>query len=531
MLTQRQVFFLPLALLCSLWVCVLQAEDRPLQRALDSITSQELLQHVQKLADDSFEGREAGSQGGRAASIYLEKSLRQLELQGGADGQFYQAFGAGMHNVLAIFPGNHPELKHEVVILGAHYDHIGYGDKITSNGPIGFIHNGADDNASGTAALLEIAEAFSKAPKPPRRTILFAFWDGEEKGLLGSKRWTQHPTQPVEHLVMYVNLDMIGRLGDQGVEVSGSRSALGLRQWISRRNANFQLKLFFPWTTNDLSDHWPFYELGIPVIMFHTGLHDDYHRPSDDAHLINGEGMQQLTQLVFRCVYDLANDTTRHRFRQQSHEERNPDKLAFEKKLTRPPRRLGVSWSAKDSQGTGIRLTKVGSGTAAQRAGLKIGDRLVELNAQSITNGNHFRQQIQTTPAEITLTVQRLGLELPLKIPVQLSGSPLRMGISWRVDPGEPNAITLVRVLADSPAELAGLKLADRIYEINGDQFSGSDQFAGLAHVAVFPVTLLVERNGRLHTLTLRDDPVNVQAHEESTTSTNPSVPEKTISN
>jgi len=482
------------------------AEYHLLKKAIDSITAEELRHHVYTLADDSFEGREAGKRGGRAASVYLEKALRELGCQGGAHGQFYQPFGAGLRNVLGLVPGTHPELQDEVVILGAHYDHIGYGDKDSSNGPVGYIHNGADDNASGNAALLEIAEALYEMPDRPDRSILFAFWDGEEKGLLGSTHWAQHPTLPMEQVAISINLDMIGRLGGDGVEVSGTRSAQSLRQWVSRRNAVTDLKLYFPWKTDDSSDHWPFYELGVPVIMFHTGLHDDYHRPSDDAHLVNIDGMQQVTGLIFRCVHDLASETARHAFRQQSRQEQVTHRQALERTLNRPPPRLGTSWSATDQTEPGVRLTQVDFGTPAQRAGLRVGDRVLKINGQATVGGDGFRRQIQIASPDVTMTIQRAGSTDPLDVPVRLAGPPLRLGISWRTDAGEPDSVTLVRVVEGSPAGRAGLKPRDRIYEVNGQRFSDSDEFAAMASAATLPATLLVERWGRLREVSLVDE-------------------------
>ena len=131
-----------------------------LSAALDTITSGELRQHVSTLADDTFEGREAGSRGGRAAGHYLVQRLQSMELEpAGEDGRYDQPFGRDFRNILGVLRGADPELQQEVVILSAHYDHVGYGTRRDSLGPVGYIHNGADDNASGTAALLEVAQA------------------------------------------------------------------------------------------------------------------------------------------------------------------------------------------------------------------------------------------------------------------------------------------------------------------------------------------------------------------------------------
>ncbi len=159
--------------------------------ALASITTDQARAHVQVLADDTFEGREAGSRGNRAAGIYIVDLLKKWGLKpAGTAGTYYQS-GNGSTNILAIVEGRDEKLRDEVILLGGHYDHVGYGTNRNSYGPTGFIHNGADDNASGVAALLEVAEALAQLPEKPARSILLAFWDGEEKGLLGSKYWAR----------------------------------------------------------------------------------------------------------------------------------------------------------------------------------------------------------------------------------------------------------------------------------------------------------------------------------------------------
>jgi Zn-dependent M28 family amino/carboxypeptidase len=151
-----------------------------------SIRAGDAQRHVAALADDAFEGREGGSRGGRAAGAYVVGHLEKLGLEPAGDaGGYYQQLG-GMRNILALARGSDPSVAGELIVVGAHYDHVGYGNAANSYGPFGFGHNGAADNASGVAGLLEVAEAMQHLPRRPRRPILFAFWDGEEKGLLGS---------------------------------------------------------------------------------------------------------------------------------------------------------------------------------------------------------------------------------------------------------------------------------------------------------------------------------------------------------
>ena len=258
--------------------------------AFDSITADELGEHVAVLADDVYEGRLAGSRGGHAAGQYLVQQLREYNLKpAGTDGGYFQPFDDGDRNILVLWPGSDPLLRDEVIVVGAHYDHVGTGTRGHVFGPKGPIYNGADDNASGVSVLLEVIEALATTPLETRRSILFAFWDGEEMGLLGSQYWLNEPTVPLERVPLAVNLDMVGRLRDQRLLLLASRTGYGLRQ-ICSGLAEEPLWLDFSWQLEANGDHWNFLEHKIPVAMLHTGLHDDYHRPTDDVEKINRAG-------------------------------------------------------------------------------------------------------------------------------------------------------------------------------------------------------------------------------------------------
>ncbi len=344
--------------------------------ALESITTDEVKQHVGALADDTFEGREVGSRGNRAAGIYIIQRLKTLGIGGGgADGRYYQS-GNGANNILAIVPGRDPELQDEVILVGAHYDHVGYGTLRNSYGPIGYIHNGADDNASGVAALLEVAEAVSRLPEKPKRTILFAFWDGEEKGLWGSKYWVEHPTVPLDKVRVAINVDMVGRLRDNKLEVYGTRTTPGSRRLVSRQNDQ-RLLLDFNWDVRGDSDHYSFFSRNVPILMFHTGLHSDYHRPSDDVEKINQEGLRDVARLMFGTVVELAEAPQLSGFRRQSRLESESAKRAAEVALAPPPGRLGIRWDPQAARDGSIVVSAVARGSAAQQAGLLPGDRLL----------------------------------------------------------------------------------------------------------------------------------------------------------
>src|SRR5690606_17014020 len=142
----------------------------------------------------------------------------------------------------------------------------------------------------GTAAILELAEALAGLDVPPRRPILLALWDAEEKGLLGSTHWVTHPTLAGLRPAFLINVDMIGRLRENRLTVYGVRTATGLRYTTSTANMQTDLELLFDWEQRRDSDHLPFFERQVPYLMFHTGLHDDYHRPSDDPERLNLPG-------------------------------------------------------------------------------------------------------------------------------------------------------------------------------------------------------------------------------------------------
>src|SRR3954470_6647214 len=202
--------------------------------AMESITSDELYHYVEVLADDVYEGRASGTRGGRAAAQWLIRQLRPLQFTpAGDNGGYVQAFNGDSRNILVLLLGDDPQLQNEVILVGAHYDHVGYGSANNSFGPIGKIHNGADDNASGTSVVLETVETFARSGLKTRRTILFVFWDGEERGLVGSRYWLSHPTLPIDRVKLDITLDMVGRLREERLYLLGSRSGYGMRRLLS----------------------------------------------------------------------------------------------------------------------------------------------------------------------------------------------------------------------------------------------------------------------------------------------------------
>lgn len=487
------------------------AEAAKLAAAVNSITTPELREQVEFLADDTLEGREAGSRGGKAAGSYLARKLAELKLQPAGDrGGYFQDFRAADRNILGLLPGSDERLKDEVIVIGAHYDHVGYGRPENSYGPFGHIHNGADDNASGVSGLLEVIEAINLLPESPRRSILFAFWDAEEAGLIGSRYWLSTPTIPLSRVKLAINLDMIGRLRNDRVEVYGSRTAPGLRKFISEENQGRPLALDFTWKMKEDSDHWPFFVRGVPSLMFHTGLHNEYHRPSDDVHLLNVEGIERVSQLVLRTLIRAADADALPAFRETSRRETPDTKTLFEQPAASDPPRLGLSWKAPvggdglaEELAQGLVVTAVAPNSAAQRAGLLAGDRVVGFAGQPIQDEARFRMQLLAAVGPQTLRVVRVGQTEPMDVAVELSGKPIRVGLTWREDDGEPGVMVISRVVAGSAAAVGGLQVRDRIHQVNDRTFSGGAQFAELLRDAPSPLRLVVERNGQIETRTI----------------------------
>jgi len=393
-----------------------------------TIRASEAAEHIAALADDAFEGREGGRRGGRAAGGYVEQAIAPLGLlPAGDNGGYFQSFASRhgtLRNVLALLPGSDPACGDELVVIGGHYDHVGYGNARNSFGPFGFVHNGADDNASGVAGLIEIAEALAALPQPPRRSILIAFWDGEEQGLLGSKHFLGNYPTPLRgrQIVFSINLDMIGRLR-QRLEVFGARSAVGLEELVTRANnlpGQKPLPLAFDWKVEADSDHYSFLRRGIPTLMFHTGLHDDYHRPSDDVQLVNLAGLEPVVRLTLAALLEVADSPEeRPEFRSRCLTESNASRSRLEAPALLPPgttSRWGVGTRFDDANPTVPVVVAVRAASPAARGGLKIKDRILAINDRSLRGQQEMVSRLSEVPPGgiVEVTVAREGRLLPL---------------------------------------------------------------------------------------------------------------------
>jgi hypothetical protein len=450
-----------------------------------------------------FEGRETGSRGGMAAGNYLSQQFRRLELAGaGENNGYFQTFNGLSRNLLAQWSGSDPELRNQVVLICAHYDHVGYGTSSTSHGPLGYIHNGADDNASGDAGLLEVAKAIVQLEPRPKRTIVFALWDGEEHGLLGSKHWAAYPTIALNHIVCSLNIDMIGRLRDDRLTIYGTRTSTGLRRIISSQNGPSNLLIDFDWEIKSDSDHYTFIEHGVPALMFHTGLHADYHRPSDDADKINIAGMQRITRLMVGVVAALANAPNVGGFRPTARAEGPQVKRQLEQPLPPLPSRLGITWD-KHGGRPGVKILQVTPDSPAASAGLQANDYIVGLEGSPIVSAADLIPPVLAASEPVRLSVERAGLEKPIDVTVTLRGLPYRLGIAWREDVAEPRSLLVCRVVPGTAADLAGMRVGDRINQVSGRSFRDGAEFQQLVAEAGETLELLVEHDGRERVVSL----------------------------
>ncbi|MCU0876185.1 MAG: M20/M25/M40 family metallo-hydrolase [Pirellulaceae bacterium] len=494
------------AALFSSWLLPARGAERAeiVAKVAESITAEETRTLVDKLADDSFEGREAGSRGGRAAGNLLMKQFEEFGLSpAGDDGTFFQSFRGTSRNILGLWEGSDPELKQQVIVVGAHYDHVGYGRATNSFGPIGYIHNGADDNASGTAAILEVIDALTQLTERPKRSILFVLWDAEEQGLLGSQHWLSAPTVSRERIVTAINLDMVGRLRDDRLQIYGHRTGKGFRRIMSEANRPAGLTIDFDWKLKADSDHWPFISRSIPTVMFHTGLHGDYHRPSDDPHTVNHEGVARVARVGFLALVALADQPETVPFRDAGRREHAGTKAALEQPVAPQAPRYGLPYRVVAGDPLQFVLTGVTVGSAAERAGFRAGDRLVAFQGQPLTEETSFRLALLGAEGETSFTVERQGVTLPVELKLTPTGPPIRVGITWRSDDAEPGTVIITQVIYGSPAYLAAIKTGDRIYSVNDREFDSSDEFAQLITTEPSPLVLEVERDGKLRTASL----------------------------
>jgi hypothetical protein len=381
------------------------------------------LDDIKFLSDDRLAGRMTGSPGADTAAAYLARRFEQVGLQPAAGGWFQtftitrdvpaaqraHVIGAKGKNVVGLLPGRDPVLRNEAVIVGAHYDHLGLGE-FGSLDPdsTGKVHNGADDNASGSAMLIQIAARL--AASPPARTVIFIAFSGEELGLLGSSHYAQEPIYPLATTEAMVNLDMVGRLRQNRLIVYGSQTAREFHALLDSLNwyAGFDLKAqgdgYGP------SDQSPFYAAGRPVLHIFTDLHEDYHRTTDDWPKINLDGFKRVTDFAVGIVTAIANRSRPLTFiAAASSESTATAATTMPAPLPGYGAYLGTVPDMIGNSG-GVRLAGVRAGSPAEKAGLRGDDIITRIGGVEIADLQAMTDALRShRPGDIVEIVVRRG--------------------------------------------------------------------------------------------------------------------------
>lgn len=267
------------------------------------------------------------------------------------------------------------------LVIGAHYDHLGMGGQNSLSPDTMTIHNGADDNASGTASLMELAEAIASDPTPRTAGIVFVAFSAEEIGLFGSAWYVDHPFRPMESMVAMLNMDMVGRLRDGKLEIGGVGTSRPLRPLVEAAYRDSDVKLTFGESGSGPSDHKTFNDRKRPVLFFFTGVHEDYHRPSDDWEKINAPGMEVVAEGVRRVAMSLAVETAPLEYVVVA-----ADTTHRMGSVSGSGATLGTIPDYTDSDIPGLKLSGVRAGGPAEKAGIRGGDILVGFDNRVIRN-------------------------------------------------------------------------------------------------------------------------------------------------
>ncbi len=270
-----------------------------IQEALASIKQETLKDMVYYLASDELQGRGTGEKGNDKAAEYIAKKFEEAGLQPGKGSSFMQKFDSSQ-NVVGFLPGNDPQKKNEVIVIGGHFDHMG------NEG--GTIYPGADDNASGTSAVVGAAQVLGRLKGQMRRTLVFIAFTGEERGLLGSAKYVQDPIFPIKDTHYMINLDMVGYMDGKSVSLIGGSTSSQAASLLKKAASEHNLSGDLSGSTDGGSDHANFAEKNIPVVFFHTGLHENYHQPSDTADKLNYEGLFAITKMATQFMWELSQD-------------------------------------------------------------------------------------------------------------------------------------------------------------------------------------------------------------------------------
>jgi aminopeptidase YwaD len=392
--------------------------------AAASADSARVLSDIRYLSSDALEGRATGTPGNDSAAAFTARRYASLGLRALAPG-YLQPFVARSamlahsggaaeqrtQNVVAFLPGSDPALRGQVIVVGAHIDHLGR----STAGALDpeardAIRNGADDNASGTAAVLELARLFSA--RPARRSLLFAHFSGEELGLLGSQYFVEHSPVPIDSIVTMLNFDMVGRMRGDSLIVYGVATARELPAILDSANANLGLVVRGIGDGFGPSDHSSFYARNLPVLHFFTNVHEDYHRATDEADRINAAGAARVVSLAERVVREIDARDTRLTFTRSA----APPAVAGARTGSNVYLGSIPDMAAADTRG--LRLSGIRAGSPADSAGLAAGDVVVELGGKAVTDLQTYSEALYSFKPgdEVEIVVVRGAERKRLKV-------------------------------------------------------------------------------------------------------------------
>jgi aminopeptidase YwaD len=386
---------------------------------------------IRYLADDALQGRATGTPGNDSAAAFAARRFASLGLRALSPG-YLQPFTARSamtahagspaelrtQNVVAMLPGADATLRNQVIVVGAHIDHLGR----SSSGALDpdardAIRNGADDNASGTAAVLELARLLSA--RPTRRSVLFVNFSGEELGLLGSQYFVEHAPMPVDSMVAMLNFDMVGRLRGDSLVVYGVATATEMRAVLDSANADVGLTVRGVGDGFGPSDHSSFFAKNIPVLHFFTNLHDDYHRATDDIERINAAGAARVVALAEQVIRRIDSRDSRLTF------VRAAAPPAVSGARTASNVYLGSIPDMAATDTPGLRLTGVRAGSPADSAGLKAGDIVVSLDGKVVSDLQTYSDALYARqPGDVVdIVVLRGDQRMTVKVKLGRRGS------------------------------------------------------------------------------------------------------------
>ena len=317
-------------------------------------------------------------------------------------------------NVAAAVIGSDAMLQNEWVVVGAHYDHLGLGDRNSlAPSQIGQIHHGADDNASGTGGVLEMARLAAKNKHEWKRSVLFITFAGEELGLLGSSYFVNHPTISLRSVMGMINMDMIGRLNNDRLFIGGVGTAPRFRPWLEDFNKSVHLQLDYSDSGYGASDHMSFNAKKIPVLFFFSGLHTDYHKPTDTYEKINANGAIKVLSLVYMTMDKMAAENERLEYT----EVQQPKAAAAGSGGGGYGPYFGSVPDFRDDL-KGVLFADVQNNSPAAKAGLKQGDLMVEFDGKPIENLYDFTYALRAKkPGDVvSVAVKRNGQEMKVNV-------------------------------------------------------------------------------------------------------------------